>query len=60
MSHESRTRIAARKAESVRRQNEDHTSSNLPEPGHLMHVNGAGLSDELLGALIISPSLAKQ
>ena len=47
-------RFAARKAESVRRPKTDRDSSNLPDPGHSMHVNGAELSDELREGPIIS------
>ena len=44
------------KAETVRRPKEDCNLSNLPEPGHLMHVNMAELSDALRGAPIIPES----
>ena len=56
LSHESSTRIDARKAETVRRPKEDCNLSNLPAPGHLMHVNMAELSDALRGAPIIPES----
>ena len=37
-----------------RRPKEERNSSNLPEPGHFVHVNRPELSDELLEAPIIS------